>query len=111
MSIKTNNQPPKIMYKNLWFTGRDSRRQLPAECIADCSGPSADQAVEFWLKRLEFDGPAWLIREYLEDFDVWDSTELCNHQANLGRVLWIWAGNCAEGHANCDYLHLGGDSL
>lgn len=96
-----------MTYQNLWFTGRDSRRQLPAECIADCTGSGpADQAVEFWLERLEFDGPAWLIREHLSGYGAWDATELCDHQANLARVLWIWAGDCAENPGMCDFLHL-----
>lgn len=97
-----------MTFRNDWFDGRDSRRQLPAECICDCSGPGpADDAVAFWLNRLNFDGPAWLFREYLAGFGCWDAAELCDHQANRARVLWIWAGNCAEEPGAHDFLYLG----
>ena len=37
----------------IWFDGRDSTRQLPPECIADCSG-SGDRSdnVKRWVERL-----------------------------------------------------------
>jgi len=96
------------MFKNHWFEGRDSRRQLPAECIADCSGQGrADENVAYWLERLEFDGPAWLFREYLSGFGAWESAELCNHEDNRARVLWLWACDCAENPGAYNYLHLG----
>lgn len=97
-----------MVYKNEWFDGRASRRQLPPECIADCSGVGQrDADVAAWLDRLNFDGPAWLFREYLEGFGAWDASELCNHQDNRARVLWIWACNCAEEPGVYDYLYLG----
>ena len=45
---KTNESKPII-----WFDGRESTRQLPAECIADCSG-SGDQTnnVVAWVEKL-----------------------------------------------------------
>ncbi len=97
-----------MTYKNLWFDGRYSRRQLPGECIEDCSrsGP-ADQAVKYWLERLQFDGPAWLIREHLKGYGAWEPTELADHKQNLARLLWIWANDCAENPGSCDYFYLG----
>jgi hypothetical protein len=96
------------MFKNQWFEGRDALRQLPAECIADCSGPGrADDNVAYWLERLSFDGPAWLFRSYLKEFGAWDAADLCDHNANRARILWIWANNCYESPGECDYLHLG----
>lgn len=97
-----------MTYRNQWFDGRDSLRQLPLECIADCSAQgSVDDAVAFWLERLNFDGPAWLFREYLQKFGCWDASQLCDHQENRARVLWIWACNCAEEPGEYDYLYLG----
>lgn len=97
-----------MTYRNLWFNGRNSRRQLPGECIADCSGPGqADQAVEFWVERLQFEGPSWLIREHLKGFGAWEPAELADHKQNLARLLWLWANDCAENPGSCDYLYLG----
>ena len=80
-----------------WFNGRVSVRYLPGPCVEDCTRPGpADDAVEHWVKRLEFEAPPWLLREYLGSFGVYDSAELCNHQANLGRLLWIWAHECND---------------
>ncbi len=96
------------MYRNLWFHGRNSLRQLPLECICDCSG-SGDRTgdVAAWVRRLNFDGPAWLFREYLRELGAWDSAELCDHNANRERVLWTWACNCAKEPGVYDYLYLG----
>lgn len=97
-----------MTYQNLWFSGRNSRRQLPQECICDCSGSGDRSAdVAHWVKRLEFDGPAWLFREYLRNVGAWDRAELCDHNKNRERVLYIWACNCRENPGECDYLYLG----
>lgn len=96
------------MYQNEWFHGRDAVRQLPQECIQDCSGSGDRTAdIQAWVKRLKFDGPAWLFREHLKEYGCWDSTQLGNHQDNCERVLWIWACECAEYPGEYDYLHLG----
>ena len=85
---KTNELKPII-----WFDGRESTRQLPAECIADCSG-SGDQTnnVEAWVERLDFDGPVELLKDHYE---------------NKLRVLWLWACDCDENPGSYDYLYLG----
>ena len=97
-----------MTYKNQWFDGRNARRQLPLECICDCSGSGdRDDDVGAWVDRLEFDGPAWLFREYLKGFGAWDAADLCDHDENKKRVLWIWACNCAEEPGAYDFLYLG----
>ena len=86
----------------------ESNRQLPAECVADCSGPGpADDAVSFWVDRLGFDGPAWLFRSHLSEYGAWDAADLADHNANRERVLWLWACDCAESPGERDYLWLG----
>ena len=86
------------MYRNRWFQGPWALQELPAEAVADCSASGrVDDAVDFWVDRLEFDGPAWLIRRYLKGHGAWSPADLCDHQANLRRLLWIWACNCREG--------------
>jgi hypothetical protein len=96
------------MYRNDWFEGRHARRQLPLECICDCSG-SGDRShsVAYWVDRLEFDGPPWLFREYLREFGAWDRSDLCDHTENRRRVLWTWACASAENPGAHDYLYLG----
>ena len=96
------------MFKNEWFESRNSLRQLPLECICDCSGAGdRDDDVGRWVDRLNFDGPAWLFREYLRGFGACDSADLCDHEENKKRVLWIWACNCREYPGDYDYLYLG----
>ena len=96
-----------MTYRNQWFHGRESLRQLPPECVCDCSGSGdRDADVSAWVDRLEFDGPAWLFREYLRGFGAWDASALCDHDENRKRVLWTWACNCAEEPGAYDYLYL-----
>ncbi len=91
-----------------WFDSRNSTRQLPAECIADCSGSGdATKNVQFWVKRLDFDGPKELFKEYLKEFGAWDNEQLEDHEENRERVLWTWACNCYEEPGAYDYLYLG----
>ena len=89
-----------------WFNGRVSVHYLPGPCVEDCTRPGrADDAVEYWVKRLKFEAPPWLLRQYLKECGAYDSTELCDHQANLGRLLWLWANDCKEeGAPVCMYL-------
>lgn len=97
-----------MTFHNEWFHGRESMRQLPLECICDCSGSGdRDEDVGRWVDRLNFDGPAWLFREYLKGFGAWSTAELCDHNENRKRVLWIWACNCREYPGDYDYLYLG----
>ena len=85
-----------------------SNRQLTAECIADCSGQGCvDEAVEFWVDRLNFDGPSWMFRRYLNQYGGWEASELADHNENRKRILWIWACQCWEGPGNNDYFWLG----
>ena len=95
------------MKKINWFKGRESTRQLPPECIADCSGSGdATANVHYWVDRLEFDGPKDLFKEYLKGFGAWDAEQLKDHDENKMRVLWTWACNCSEDPGSYDYLYL-----
>ena len=90
-----------------WFKNRESIRQLPLECIADCSGSGdATENVKFWMNRLEFDGPKNLFKEYLKGFGAWDEDQLEDHDENKMRVLWTWACSCSEDPGSFDYLYL-----
>ena len=102
----------KLRFQNNWFdtehcNGLESLRQLPGECVADCSGSGAkDEAVEYWVNRLSFDAPAWLLRQHLKGYGCWDTGELCDHQQNLRRTLWIWANDVWEMPGEHEYLWL-----
>jgi hypothetical protein len=90
------------MFQNEWFHDRQMVEDLPEECLADFRGPGAkDDACEYWIERLNFDGPAWLIREHLEGYGAWDKRQLCDHQENLGRLLWVHASDVAESGDTC----------
>ena len=60
-----------------WFDGKESTRQLPGECIADCSGSGdATENVKFWVKHLDFDGPKDLFKEHLKEYEAWTDEQL-----------------------------------
>ena len=81
----------------LWFQGRQAISRLPQECIADCSAQgSVDESVAYWVDRLNLEAPPWLLREHLKAYGAWDRAELCDHKANLRRLLWTWACDCKE---------------
>lgn len=81
-----------------WFNGRQSVRLLPLDCIRDLTVPGQDvtSAASHWVDRLSFNAPPWLVREHLKGYGAWDAPELANHPANLGRLIWLWAGDCKE---------------
>jgi hypothetical protein len=93
----------------IWFdeSRRESTRELPSECVAECSG-SGDQydTVKFWVEKLNFDGPVKLFKEYLDGYGAWDDEQLKDHEENKQRVLWTWACNCDENPGDYDYLYL-----
>lgn len=89
-----------MTYQNEWFTDRFANKLPPLEAILDCSAPGqpADEPVAYWIKRLQFDGPAWLIRQHLRGYGAWNTAELCNHQQNLERLFWCWCCDLREEH-------------
>ena len=98
--------------KSIWFTDDSfgnwsSTRQLPPEVICDCSGQGDQtESVRFWVDRLNFNGPAFAFRAYLKRFGTWDAADLCDHEQNRMRVLWLWACDAAENPGCADYLYL-----
>jgi len=112
-TTKTRAQLKAEQLWNGWFSfcslgvHPESNRQLPAECVADCSGPGAkDEPVAAWVDRLGFDGPSWLFRQHLERYGCWDAGELADHRANRERVLWMWANDVWEEPDAYAYLYL-----
>jgi hypothetical protein len=94
-----------MTYENEWFHDRTAIKSPPADCVDDCSGPgNADDAVSFWVDKLNFDGPAWLIREHLRGYGAWDRAQLCDHRENLQRLLWLWCNDIHETGDDVLYL-------
>lgn len=92
-------------YLNEWFNDRMAIAEPPADCVADCSSQgSVDEAVEYWVEELAFEGPAWLIREHLSGYEAWDDRQLCDHQENLRRLLWLWCCSIRESGDSLLYL-------
>jgi hypothetical protein len=90
-------------YFSEWFNGRVCIKSLPVDCIAECSAQGrVDDAVGHWVKELSLEAPAWFLREHLSGYGAWDKAQLCNHKANLERLLWLWACACKEEEDN-DY--------
>ena len=106
--MNENKTKPIIWFDMNHLNGRESTRQLPPKCIADCSG-SGDHtdSVKHWVERLNFDGPIELFKEHLEQYGCWDDEELKDHYENRLRVLWLWACDCSENPDSYDYLYLG----
>ena len=80
-----------------WFSGRSAVSRLPEQAVMDCSARgSVDEACDFWVTTLQLEAPSWLLRKHLKGYGCWDARELCDHQANLRRLIWLWACDCRE---------------
>jgi hypothetical protein len=88
------------MYPSDWFDGPWAKQQPPADCVRDCSSQGrVDETVDYWAKKLNLTAPPWLLRRYLKGFGAWEPDELCNHDQNLRRLLWIWCCDIKEAAA------------
>ena len=65
----------------------------PGPCDLDVRFCSSQSVIARQLARLD---PADVAAE-LREYGAWGDAELADHQANLQRILWIAAGNIAEG--------------
>lgn len=86
------------MFKNEWFEDRQALKAPPLECVLDLSGAGdhPEDEIVHWVDKLQFDGPAWLIREHLKGCGAWSAHELCDHNRNRCRLLWLWCCDLAE---------------
>jgi len=76
------------------FTGK-----IPKEAVRDCSGPGkADEAVEAWRKKLNFEVPRDKAIRYLKEFGAWPLEELNEMDDDdiAKKVLWIACGDIKE---------------
>jgi hypothetical protein len=86
------------MFKDDWFEGRQLIKSPSIQAVIDCSrsGQDVSSEVEFWVQKLNFDGPPWFIREHLRGFGCWDRRELCDHNENRKRLFWSLCCDIAE---------------
>lgn len=100
------------MFKNDWFEDRQLIKSPPIDAVIDCSRPGQDasESVTFWVQELNFDGPAWLIREYLRGFGCWDERQLCDHNENRERLFHSLCCDIAE-ELKYDFSEYCGDGL
>ena len=63
--------------------------QFPAACIRECSASGQnDDAVEYWVKKLNFSPPRDLAVKYLHEFGAWEDLEATDDKTIAQRVLW-----------------------
>lgn len=65
----------------------------PGPCDADVKALSWVPAIRRQLNKID---PA-LLRAELGEHGAWDETELADHEQNLQRILWVAAGDVADG--------------
>jgi len=83
-----------------WFDDRCMVRDLPAECISDCTHAGrCDDDVEYWRTKLDFHAPDELARKYIVSTGAWDSEEVAEMDADKvdSIILWLATGQLKEG--------------
>jgi len=66
----------------------------PGPCDAEVLELSQAPAIR---RQLEHIDPA-LLRAELAEYGAWDETELADHAQNLQRLVWLAAGDIADGN-------------
>jgi len=83
-----------------WFDEQGNLiRDIPKEAVSACSGPGrADEAVESWRKKLNFEVPRAKAISYLREYGAWDAPELqaMDDDDLAEKVLWIACGDIKE---------------
>ena len=77
-------------------------RELPRECIAECSASGdVTAAIEYWVDRLDLTVDTHAAIDYLVEFGAWEIEELesWDNRELAARILWIAACNLAEDRA------------
>ena len=78
--------------------------EIPAECIADCSGPGrADDAVAYWRKELGFTVDRAKAIDCLEGYGAWERAELESDSDEdiASRILWLACVDFHEFELEC----------
>ena len=63
---------------------------FPEEAIRDCSASgNVDDAVEYWIKKLDFRPDSDAARKRLREYGAWDDDDLEDDEANRSRLFWV----------------------
>ena len=82
-------------------TGYELVRDLPEDCIAECSASgSVDSAIAYWKDKLGFDAPIGSTKAYLASIGSWETSDLQDHETNLERLLWLVCCDIKEYEVN-----------
>ena len=87
---------------------------LPLDCIADCAASGAvDDAVAYWLRQpviaSQLDGLSLLdTARILYGYGAWEAADLADLETNLGRILWLAAGDCRDNDETSTIMEVGG---
>ncbi len=78
--------------------------QFPADCIESCSASgSVDDAVEYWVRKLNFTPPRNHMERYLKEFGAWDALQTADDETLAQRILWT---ACCEIREQGEWLGL-----
>ncbi len=66
----------------------------PGPCDAEVLALSQVPAIRRQLERID----PTLLRDELREWGAWDETELADHAQNLQRLVWLAAGDIADGN-------------
>jgi len=83
----------------------NSECELPMDFInAIPRSGAADDSVDWLIKNYDVECPEVDAITYLERVGAWDSNELKDHEANLGRLIWIACLECQENKSKYWYM-------
>lgn len=85
-------------------------RRLPRQCVRDCShSGDCSEDVEHWATRLDFytalEPHADKARDYLREYGAWDDLDTADIVTLAERILWLAAGDEAEGTEWLGLIH------
>lgn len=89
----------RVTWAHAWFdaTGCLNESKLSQDCIDDCSaGGDVSEAVEFWVRELDFRVPQALARKALEGYGAWDDLQTVDDETLKQRVLWLACCDVSE---------------
>jgi len=77
---------------------KDDLSLIAYASLLACSEPGRDATLA--VQRFIDSNPVTVTvsdaRDYLRGYGAWDDTELCDHTANVERLVWLLAGDMRE---------------
>tara|TARA_R110002020_G_scaffold367847_1_gene579754 strand:+ start:848 stop:1135 length:288 start_codon:yes stop_codon:yes gene_type:complete len=92
----------KFFYEN----GEYIENSIPVEALQDCYHQGCcDEDVSFWVKKLDFDFPVDMGKNWLKEFGAWNEKQLSDHGENKHRILWLLSGNFQDDQEILGLIH------